>query len=903
MIGNSYLSNADVNSIDDLYSQYQTQKDSVDFGWQKFFEGFDLAQGNSGISSQAVSEDMLKEINVLNLINYGYRTRGHLFTETNPVRERRNYSPNLDISNFGLTNNDLEKTFNAGLEIGLGPAKLKDIIAFLNQTYCRHIGAEFMYILNPEKKKWLIDKMETTLNTPNFSIVEKRKILEKLNQATVFENFLHTKYIGQKRFSLEGLEGLIPALDTLINIGADMGSQHFVLGMAHRGRLNVLANILGKTYEEIFTEFEGKAYSDALFEGDVKYHMGYSSHITTVSGKTVKLKLSPNPSHLEAVNTVIKGMARAKLDLIYNHNFDSVIPILIHGDASISGQGIMYETVQMSGLDGYNVGGTIHIVANNQIGFTTNYQDGRTSIYCTDVAKVTKCPVFHVNADDAEAIAYVMKLAVEYRQRYHEDVFIDLLGYRKYGHNEGDEPRFTQPLFYKAISTHPNSREIYTNQLTEAGSIEAELAKEMETNFKKLLQEKLDYVRADKKVKSNLKAKNVWAKYRKSEIKDFDKSPDTAVTEKTFVEIAQKITVIPEENKPIQKVIKLFEDRTSMIKNDKYDWAMGELMAYGTLLTEGFAVRMSGQDVERGTFSHRHAVIKKEDTELEYVPLNNISSKQRKFEIYNSYLSEYGVLGFEYGYSVSAPETLTIWEAQFGDFANGAQIIIDQFISSGETKWKFSSGLVLLLPHGYEGQGPEHSSARLERFLQLSANGSMQVINPTTPANMFHALRRQMHRDFRIPLIVMTPKSLLRHPMCTSTIKYFTNGGFKEVIDDEFVNAKEVKKVALCTGKIYYELLAKQQADKVKDIAIVRLEQLYPMPQTHLAELFDKYKKAEFYWVQEEPKNMGVWLHLGRYDWPVKINRISRESSSTPATGFASVHAKEQTDILEKVFG
>lgn len=903
MIGHSYLSNADVNSIDDLYSQYQTQKDSVDFGWQKFFEGFDLAQGNSGISSQAVSEDMLKEINVLNLINYGYRTRGHLFTETNPVRERRNYSPNLDISNFGLTNNDLEKTFNAGLEIGLGPAKLKDIIAFLNQTYCRHIGAEFMYILNPEKKKWLIDKMETTLNTPNFSIVEKRRILEKLNQATVFENFLHTKYIGQKRFSLEGLEGLIPALDTLINIGADMGSQHFVLGMAHRGRLNVLANILGKTYEEIFTEFEGKAYSDALFEGDVKYHMGYSSHITTVSGKTVKLKLSPNPSHLEAVNTVIKGMARAKLDLIYNHNFDSVIPILIHGDASISGQGIMYETVQMSGLDGYNVGGTIHIVANNQIGFTTNYQDGRTSIYCTDVAKVTKCPVFHVNADDAEAIAYVMKLAVEYRQRYHEDVFIDLLGYRKYGHNEGDEPRFTQPLFYKAISTHPNSREIYTNQLTEAGSIEAELAKEMETNFKKLLQEKLDYVRADKKVKSNLKAKNVWAKYRKSEIKDFDKSPDTAVTEKTFVEIAQKITVIPEENKPIQKVIKLFEDRTSMIKNDKYDWAMGELMAYGTLLTEGFAVRMSGQDVERGTFSHRHAVIKKEDTELEYVPLNNISSKQRKFEIYNSYLSEYGVLGFEYGYSVSAPETLTIWEAQFGDFANGAQIIIDQFISSGETKWKFSSGLVLLLPHGYEGQGPEHSSARLERFLQLSANGSMQVINPTTPANMFHALRRQMHRDFRTPLIVMTPKSLLRHPMCTSTIKYFTNGGFKEVIDDEFVTAKVVKKVALCTGKIYYELLAKQQADKVKDIAIVRLEQLYPMPQTHLAELFDKYKKAEFYWVQEEPKNMGVWLHLGRYDWPVKINRISRESSSTPATGFASVHAKEQTDILEKVFG
>jgi 2-oxoglutarate dehydrogenase E1 component len=902
MIGHSYLSNADVNSIEDLYNQYQNQKDSVDFGWQKFFEGFDLALGNSGISSEAVSEDMLKEINVLNLINYGYRTRGHLFTETNPVRQRRDYSPNLDIKNFCLTETDLEKTFNAGIEIGLGPAKLKDIIAFLEQTYCNHIGAEFMYILEPEKKKWLIDKMESTRNTPNFSIAEKRRILEKLNQATVFENFLHTKYIGQKRFSLEGLEGLIPALDTLINTGAEMGTKQFVLGMAHRGRLNVLANILGKTYEEIFTEFEGKAYSDAVFEGDVKYHMGYSSNLITEGGNKIHLKLSPNPSHLEAVNTVVKGMARAKLDLTYNNDHNAVIPILIHGDASISGQGIIYETVQMSGLDGYNVGGTIHIVANNQIGFTTNYQDGRSSIYCTDVAKVTKCPVYHVNADDAEAIAFVMKLAVEYRQKYHEDVFIDLLGYRKYGHNEGDEPRFTQPLLYKAISTHPNPREIYSKQLTAAGSIEAELAKEMEVQFKQSLQEKLDFVRADNKVKSNLLPKNVWAKYRKSDITDFEKSPETSVSTKAFLEIAQKITTLPEENKPIQKVTKLFEDRANMIKNDKYDWAMGELMAYGTLLTEGFAVRMSGQDVERGTFSHRHAVIKKEDTELEYVPLNHISPKQRKFEIYNSYLSEYGVLGFEYGYSTSTPETLTIWEAQFGDFANGAQIIIDQFISSGETKWKFSSGLVMLLPHGYEGQGPEHSSAKLERFLQLSANGSMQVINPTTPANLFHALRRQMHRDFRTPLVVMTPKSLLRHPLCTSSISDFTNGGFKEVIDDETVKAKDVKKVVMCSGKIFYELLAKQQADKVKDIAIIRLEQLYPMPQKQILALIEKYKKAEFYWVQEEPKNMGVWLHLFRYDWPVKLNRISRESSSTPATGFASVHAKEQAEIVQKVF-
>jgi len=902
MIGHSYLSNADVSSIDALYQQYQAQKDSVDFGWQKFFEGFDLAQGRDGVESSVVSDDMLREINVLNLINYGYRTRGHLFTATNPVRDRRNYTPDLDIKNFGLETADLDKTFNAGIEIGLGPAKLKDIIAFLQQTYCVHIGAEFMYILDPEKKKWLLDKMEGNRNTPNFSIEEKRRILEKLNQASMFENFLHTKYIGQKRFSLEGLEGLIPALDTVINTGSDMGGKQFVLGMAHRGRLNVLANIMGKTYEEIFTEFEGKAYSDAVFEGDVKYHMGYSSSFLTPNGKQVNLKLSPNPSHLEAVNTVVKGMARAKLDSIYDQDRNAVIPILIHGDASISGQGIMYETVQMSNLDAYHVGGTIHIVANNQIGFTTNYQDGRSSIYCTDIAKVTKCPVFHVNADDAEAIVFVMKLAVEYRQKYHADVFIDLLGYRKYGHNEGDEPRFTQPLLYKAISTHPSPREIYTKQLLESGSIESELAKEMEQEFKHLLQEKLDYVRADKKVETNLLPKNVWAKYRKSELKDFEMSPVTAVDKKVFTEIAQKITFIPEEYKPISKVVKLFEDRAGMIKSDKYDWAMGELMAYATLLNEGYGVRMSGQDVERGTFSHRHAVIKKEDTELEYIPVNHVSDGQKKMEIYNSFLSEYGVLGFEYGYSVTAPEVLTIWEAQFGDFANGAQIMIDQFISSGETKWKFSSGLVLLLPHGYEGQGPEHSSARLERFLQLSANASMQVINPTTPANLFHALRRQMHRDFRTPLIVITPKSLLRHPLCVSSLADFTKEGFKEVIDDSFVKAKDVKKVVMCTGKLYYELLTRQQKEERKDIAIIRLEQLYPMPLNQLNVLINKYEKAEFIWAQEEPKNMGAWLHLHRYDWPVKLNRVSRESSSTPATGYASVHAREQAEILEKVF-
>lgn len=902
MIGHTYLSNAEIGAVEALYEQYQNEKDSVDFGWQKFFEGFDLAQGRIGTETAAVSEDMQREIRVLNLIQNGYRTRGHLFTETNPVRDRRTYQPDLDIKNFGLEPADLEKTFNAGVEIGLGPAKLKDIIAFLHQTYCRHIGAEFMYILDPEKKSWLIGQMEGNRNTPSFTISEKRRILEKLNQASIFENFLHTKYIGQKRFSLEGLEGLIPALDTLINSGAELGARQFVLGMAHRGRLNVLANIMGKTYEEIFTEFEGKAYSDAVFEGDVKYHMGYSSSFTTPSGKPVNLKLSPNPSHLEAVNTVVKGMARAKLDHIYENQADAVIPILIHGDASVSGQGIMYETVQMSALEAYHVGGTIHIVANNQIGFTTNYQDGRSSIYCTDIAKVTKCPVFHVNADDAEAIVLVMKLAVAYRQKYHEDVFVDLLGYRKYGHNEGDEPRFTQPLLYKAIASHPSPREIYTRQLLVAGSIESDLAREMEQEFKRMLQEKLDFVRADNKVTSNLLPKNVWAKYRKSELSDFEQSPKTAVAKKTFLDIAKKITSIPDNYKPIQKVSKLFDDRAAMIEADAFDWAMGECMAYGTLLVEGYGVRMSGQDVERGTFSHRHAVIKKEDTELEYIPLNHLAEGQRKFEIYNSFLSEYGVLGFEYGYSVTAPEVLTIWEAQFGDFANGAQIVIDQFISSGETKWKFSSGLVMLLPHGYEGQGPEHSSARIERFLQLSANGCMQVINPSTPANLFHALRRQMHRDFRTPLVVITPKSLLRHPKCVSPLKDFTTGGFCEVISDPYAETKKVKRVLMCSGKIYYELLARQQADQRRDVALVRVEQLYPMPLTQLRQIFETYAHAEFVWVQEEPKNMGAWLHLHRYDWPVQFRRISRESSSTPATGYAAVHTREQQDIIDRAF-
>ncbi|MCC6720672.1 MAG: 2-oxoglutarate dehydrogenase E1 component [Bacteroidia bacterium] len=891
----TYLSNSEINYIENLYNQYKNDKNSLDFGWQKFFDGFELALSDENYNNISTSE-MEDEIKVLNLINYGYRTKGHLFTKTNPVRARRPYKPNLDLENFGLEQKDLNKKFKAGIELGLGSAKLSDIISFLEKTYCNHIGVEYMYILNPEKRNWLTVSMESVQNTPNFDIKQKRRILEKLNQAMVFENFLHTKYVGQKRFSLEGLEGLIPALDTLINHGSELGGKLFIIGMAHRGRLNVLTSILNKTYEEVFSEFEGKAYQDALFEGDVKYHLGFTSKFKTFGNKEVTVSLSPNPSHLEAVNPVVEGIARAELDYNYS-NKSEVIPILIHGDASVAGQGVVYETLQMSSLEAYNTGGTIHIVANNQIGFTTNYQDGRSSIYCTDIAKVTKCPVFHVNADNPEAIVYVIKLAVEYRQRYHEDIFIDLLGYRKYGHNEGDEPRFTQPLLYKAISTHPDTRNIYIKQLEDAGEIEAKLAKEMETEFRKMLQEKLDTVRNRiTPAKTNIPIKKIV-----SDI-DITQTVTTKVSKEIFENIAHQICEIPQEYKPINKIVKLFDDRKKMIENARYDWAMGELMAYGTLLNEGFNIRMTGQDVERGTFSHRHAVIKKEDTELEYIPLQHTKNANGKFEIYNSLLSEYAVLGFEYGYSATSINTLTIWEAQFGDFSNGAQIIIDQFISSGYTKWKAQSGITMFLPHGYEGQGPEHSSARIERFLQLCAANNMTVLYPSTPASLFHSLRMQIKLGNRKPLIIFTPKSLLRNPECVSSIDDFTVSGYKKIIMDDTVKPSSIKKVILCSGKIYYDLNNYKKSENITNVLISRLEQLYPLPKTEIEQLADIYKNAKIVWVQEEPENMGALSFLLRNKISQISNYISRPESSSPATGFYALHNIEQKEIIENAF-
>jgi 2-oxoglutarate dehydrogenase E1 component len=903
MSQHSIIGNISPELMDEMYRQYLSNPDSVDASWKQFFLGFDFARARFGDETDVVPEKVNKEFKVINLIN-GYRNRGHLFTKTNPVRERRKYQPTLALENFGLEQSDLETVFSAGQELGIGPAKLKDIIAHLDETYCQSVGAEYKYIRNPEVIKWLQSRMESSKNRQAFTIDEKKRILTKLNEAVAFENFLHTKFTGQKRFSLEGAESAIPALDAVIDAGAELGIKEFVIGMAHRGRLNVLANILGKSYEDIFSEFEGKEFDANAFNGDVKYHLGFSTDVETMHKKKVHLSLTPNPSHLETVDPIVEGIVRAKLDETPDYTVNSIAPILIHGDAAIAAQGIVYEVIQMSLLKGYSTGGTIHLVINNQVGFTTNYTDARSSTYCTDIGKVTLSPVFHVNGDDVEALIYTIRLAMEYRQTFHQDVFIDILCYRKYGHNEGDEPRFTQPLLYKEIAKHLNPREIYNQKLLSDGIVEANLAKEMEKSFKDLLQSNLDNSKLREKTKVTPFMEGRWSEYRLSTPADFDQSPTTAVDKKTVVSIAEKITSLPSDKKFFNKIVRLFDDRKQMMKEPgRLDWAMGELLAYATLMNEGYPVRVSGQDVERGTFSHRHAVIRLEDSEEQYVPLSNISDKQAPFYIYNSLLSEYGVLGFEYGYSFASPDSLVIWEAQFGDFGNGAQIIIDQYLSSAEDKWRRMNGLVMLLPHGYEGQGAEHSSARLERFLQLCAEHNMQIANCTTPANFFHLLRRQMHRDFRKPLVVFTPKSLLRHPKCVSEIADLTKGGFQEVIDDAKATAKSTRRVVFCSGKVYYDLLERQESDKDSGVAVVRVEQLYPFPQKQLDAIVAKYKNAtEFVWLQEEPENMGAWSYLLRTWTNVELKVIAREASASPATGSHKQHDKEQHALIEKAF-
>jgi 2-oxoglutarate dehydrogenase E1 component len=904
----NYINSGNAAYINSLYEAYKQGPGSIDFGWQKFFEGFDFGRETPvpAATDGETPEHFLKEINVLNMIN-GYRTRGHLFTKTNPVRERRKYFPGKELETFGLSDADLDTVFNAGVEVGLGHAKLRDIRDMLEQTYCQSIGAEYKYIRNPIKIKWFEDRMESKRNTPSFSTEEKLNMLDKLNHAVIFENFLGTKFLGQKRFSLEGAEALIPALDSVIQKGAHLGIQEFIIGMAHRGRLNVLANIMEKTYKEIFSEFEGKNYDEeSAHGGDVKYHLGFSTDVETESGNTVHLSLCPNPSHLEAVDPVVEGLTRSKIDFKYNGDHTKIAPILIHGDASIAGQGIVYEVLQMEKLDGYRTGGTIHLVINNQIGFTTNFKDARSSTYCTDVAKTVLSPVFHVNGDDVEALVYIINLAMEFRQTFHDDVFIDILCYRRYGHNESDEPKFTQPVLYKAIEAHPNPRDVYYQQLLAHGTIGESQAKAMEKSFRDLLQQKLDESKAEDRFTDTIQMfEGAWEGLHLATDSDFSSSVDTSVSKEELTAIGKKITELPKDKEFFKKIEKLFEERNKMVtKTHMLDWAMGELLAYGTLLKEGHPVRLSGEDVKRGTFSHRHAVLTLADSEEEYTPLDTIET-EAKFSIYNSLLSEYGVLGFEYGYALANPNALTIWEAQFGDFLNGAQIIVDQYIASAETKWQRGNGLVLLLPHGYEGQGPEHSSARIERFMELCADSNIQVANCTTPANFFHILRRQLHREFRKPLIIFTPKSLLRAPKCVSPFKDFTENKFQELIDDDYADPKKVKRVLYCSGKIFYELLEKQQADQRKDIAIVRVEQLYPTPVQQMLKVKAKYGRAtEFIWVQEEPENMGAWPYMCRKfrKSELQFDVISRNEGSSTATGFAKQHTSQQSYIISKAF-
>ena len=908
----SYITNSHPSFIEGLYQDFVKDPASIDPEFRRFFEGFDFAvssgkQAANGAATngQVVSVSNLdKEFSVYQLIQ-AYRKKGHLIATTNPIRHRKDRGANLELKYFGLSDADLDASFEAGRFIGLGKAPLKQILDRLVKCYANHVGVEYSALNRMDRIEWLAKAVENDLLQP-VPLETQRRILEKLNNGVMFEKFLHTKYIGQKRFSLEGGETTIAALDAIINTAADNGVEEVVIGMAHRGRLNVLANIMGKTYEQIFSEFEGTAKLDqTMGSGDVKYHLGFSSEVETASGKKVHLKLAPNPSHLEAVDPVVVGYARAKADVIYKSNYDSVLPILIHGDASVAGQGVVYEVMQMSALEGYYTGGTIHFVINNQIGFTTDFDEARSSDYCTSAAAMIQAPVLHVNGDDAEAVVKCVQIATRYRQEFNSDIFIDMVCYRRHGHNEGDDPKFTQPGLYALIEKHQNPREVYTNYLLENGETTArDLAKEMEKKFWNDLQERLDEVKQNPLPYKYQQPEVWWRSLRKALPQDFEASPATGITRESFDSIFNSLMSIPEDFQPLKKVEKIIQDKVKLFNEEqKVDWATAELLAYGSLLTEGRDVRMSGQDVRRGTFSHRHAVLRDEENDQSYSRLSRIPGATGKFMIYNSLLSEFAVVGFEYGYAMANPNALVLWEAQFGDFVNGSQIIIDQFLSSSEQKWNRMNGLVMLLPHGYEGQGPEHSSARMERFLQMCAELNMVVTNITTAANFFHSLRRQLTWSFRKPLINFSPKANLRHVGTYSKVEEFTTGGFREVIDDATItDAGNIRKVLFCSGKVFYDLADRQQKEQGKDTAIIRLEQLYPLPAKQLEALYQKYSKATWFWVQEEPLNMGAASYLQMNLKGINYGVISRQPSASPATGFSKVHAQEQAEIVDTAF-
>ncbi len=887
----SFLGQMHPDDIEQMYRSFK-RGEEMDESWKHFFQGFELAQTHYGDSLPP--SNISKEFDVINLID-SYRKRGHLFTKTNPVRTRRKYFPTLDLENFNLEESDLDTEFDAGKTIGLGKAKLKDIIAALQKTYRSNIGVEYMFIRQPEITQWLKEKMESVQNQPSFTDEERHHIFWHLNRSVGFEQFIHKKFVGQKRFSLEGGESLIPALDAIIEKGTELGVKEFVLGMSHRGRLNVLSNIMQKKFRMIFEEFTAKKYETNTLLGDVKYHLGYSNKISAHNQDEVELHLLPNPSHLELVGPVVEGVSRAKIENKYNKDENKLVPIIIHGDAAISGQGVVYETVQMSQLDGYRTGGTIHLVINNQIGFTTNYLDGRSSTYSTDVAKVIKAPIFHVNGDDPEALIYVIKLAMEYRQIFHTDVFIDILGYRKYGHNEGDEPRFTQPVLYDAISKHPTVREIYAEKLKQKGIMKAsEIQQEIDA-FQKELDEELSEAKKIDAAQVHEFLPAVWDA--------FSAQHPPKLTEKDIENFTQKLTSLPDDKPFLRKVEKLIAQRKAMIDSGKIDWGMAELLAYASLVNENYPVRLSGQDSVRGTFSHRHTAFYILKSRESYNPLKHIKENQAEFNVYNSPLSELAVLGFEYGYALASPKALTIWEAQFGDFSNMAQPIYDQYISSAQTKWGLHNGLVLFLPHGYEGQGPEHSSARIERYLELAVNDNVQIIYPTKPDQIFHALREHVYQDFQHPMIVFTPKSLLRHPQAVCEVKDLTNKGFEPIIDKNNPDPEKVTELVFTTGKLYYQVMDKREALKADHVAVVSLEQIFPFPQKEFEQILNKYNQRKVrIFAQDEPANMGVYKSICRYLGNKEFELIARPESSSPAPGLMEQHVRQEEKILDKIF-
>ncbi|WP_238785608.1 2-oxoglutarate dehydrogenase E1 component [Blattabacterium cuenoti] len=908
----------DIHFIEYLYEKYKIDPNSIELSWNYFFHGFDFGRenhinNNIRLNKKSTKIDLFKiikkEIYVLNLIQY-YKDCGHYFTNTNPIpisNKKKEYKNYLEINKFGLSKNDFEKSFESGKSINIGNTSLKNIINHLKNVYCNSIGIEYSHILNPNKICW-IEKNFLKNRSIFFSKNEKKFFLKKLNESTKFENFIHNKFIGQKRFSIEGNDSIIILLEEMIKYSCkNYSTKEFILGMSHRGRLNIISNFLNKDLSKIFIEFQNKEYEDNSFSGDVKYHMGYSS-IKSIDeiNKNVNIYLLPNPSHLESVTPVVEGMTRAKIDKIYNKNNYSIIPILIHGDAALSGQGIIYEVLQLSKLKGYKTGGTIHIVINNQIGFTTNDVEGRSSFYCTDIAKTISSPILHVNADDIESVAKSIRFAIDFRMSYQEDIFIDLIGYRRHGHNEGDDPRFTQPILYKKIFSHPNSYELYKIKLKNENIINNDYIKNIEEKYDRILNKKYE---ESKKIKKNYIIPFLYKEWKNIPIvikdEDIFNKIDTKISLKTILNISKKIFSISKEKIFFKKIKSIFLNRLKMLDNHIVDWSMAEILAYATLLYEGYCIRLSGEDVARGTFSQRHIVIKTEDEEEIIILNKELNSIQGKIEIYNSPLSEYGVLGFDYGYAMATPNTLTVWEAQFGDFSNGCQIIIDQYISSGEDKWKVQNGIVLLLPHGYEGQGPEHSSARIERYLQLCAKNNLFVVNCTYPSNFYHLLRRQMKLKFRKPLIIFTPKSLLRHTKCLSSIEELSNGSFEEIVDDNLVlDYKKIKRVILCSGKIYYDLLNKKESIKDDKIALVRIEQIYPLNINKIKNILDKYKnKKDIFWVQEEPENMGLWSFiLRKISSIIKIKLISPSENSSPSVGSYISFLKIRNKVLEKSF-